>query len=80
MLIDMAKRAQGCKRTTIRFKTKRGKVVQFAGKTGAGCGPRPKPKTGHLRHYKAAMKTAAKYCKGKPRRAFLNCVATQLPR
>jgi hypothetical protein len=76
----MAKRAQGCKRTTIRFKTKRGKVIQFAGKSGAGCGPRPKPKTGHLRHYKIALGRAARACKGKTRRAFLNCVASGIPR
>lgn len=74
------KKAAGCKRTTIKFKTKRGKTVSFSGKSGNGCGPRPKPSTSHLRHFKSAMKTAAKHCKGKPRRAFLNCVSTQLPK
>jgi hypothetical protein len=79
----MAKRkrsTKACHRTTIKFKTKRGKTIAFSGKTGAGCGPRPKPKTGHLRHFKAAFKAAAKHCKGKPRGAFLNCMKTQTPR
>jgi hypothetical protein len=79
----MAKRkrsSSACKSTTIRFKTKRGKVVAFKGHSGDGCGPRPKPKTGHLRHYKTAMKAAAKHCKGKSRGAFLNCVSTQMPK
>jgi len=81
----MAKRrkksgSKKCVRTTIKFKTKRGKTISFTGKTGASCGPRPKPKTGHLRHFKASFKRAAKHCKGKPRGAFLNCMSTQIPR
>ena len=79
----MAKRkrsTKACSATTVRFKTKRGKTIAFKGHSGAGCGPRPQPKTGHLRHYKAAFKAAAKPCKGKPRGAFLNCMKTQTPR
>ncbi len=79
----MAKRrrsTKACTAKTIRFQTKRGKTISFKGHEGAGCGPRPKPKTGHLRHYKSALKTAAKHCKGKSRRAFLNCVSTQMPK
>lgn len=69
-----------CVRKTIRFKTKRGKTIEFTGKQGASCGPRPKPKTGHLRHYKASFKRAAKHCKGRSRGAFLNCMSTQMPK
>lgn len=69
-----------CVRTTIKFKTKRGKTISFTGKTGASCGPRPKPKTGHLRHFKSAFKSAAKHCKGRSRGAFLNCMSTQMPK
>lgn len=76
----MAKKAKGCKRGTIKFKTKRGKVIQFAGRVGSDCGPRKKPSTAHLKHYKSALARASKACKGKPRRAFLNCVASGLPR
>ena len=74
------KKPAGCKRRTIRFKTKRGKVIQFSGRSGASCGPRPKPSTAHLRHYKSAMRAAAKHCKGKPKQAFRNCIATQMPK
>lgn len=78
----MAKKSTSCKRTTIRFKTRRGKTIQFAGRQGPGCGPRPKPKTGHLRVYQQALASAARSCKRKNlgRRAFLNCVASAMPR
>ena len=76
----MAKRAAGCTRKRITFKTKRGKTISFTGRQGQSCGPRPKPKTGHLRAYKGYMASAARACKGKSRRAFLNCVASQFPR
>jgi hypothetical protein len=77
----MAKKAAGCTRKKIIIKNKRGKTVaEFMGRSGASCGPRPKPKTGHLRAWKARMKDAAKHCKGRPRQAFLNCVSTQFPR
>ncbi len=76
----MAKRAAGCTRKKITIKSKGGKVIaQFMGRQGKGCGPRPKPKTGHLRAYKEYMGEAAKACKGKPRRAFLNCVSSMFP-
>lgn len=72
----MAKRAAGCTRKKITIKSKRGKVIAtFMGRQGKACGPRPKPKTGHLRRYKEAMRTAAKSCKGQTRGKFLNCVA-----
>jgi hypothetical protein len=77
----MAKLAPGCKRQKITIKGKRGKVVAtFMGRKGKACGPRPKPKTGHLRHYKSAMKEIARSCKGKSRGAFLNCMASGLRR
>jgi hypothetical protein len=77
----MAKRAAGCTRKKIVIKGKRGRVVaEFMGRQGKACGPRPKPKTGHLRHYKAAMKEIARSCKGKSRGAFLNCMASGLRR
>lgn len=69
-----------CHITTIKFKTKRGKVISFKGHQGASCGPRKKPSTKHLKHWQLAMKAAAKHCKGKPAGAFRNCVATQIPR
>lgn len=68
-------RKSGCRRTTIKFKTKRGKVIEFAGKAGKDCGPRPKPKTGHLRPYKKEFARQAKVCKGRTRGAFLKCMS-----
>lgn len=67
-----------CRRGIVRFKTKRGKVVQFKGKTGPGCGPRPKPKTGHLAPYKRSLAQASKACKGLPGKSFRSCVATEM--
>lgn len=78
--LNMAKKAKDCTRKKITFKTKRGKTISFSGRQGAGCGPRPKPKTGHLSVFKKAMASAARSCKGKPRRAFLNCVASGMPK
>ena len=60
--------------------TKRGKTIEFSGRSGTSCGPRKKPSTAHLRHFKVAMARAARHCKGKPGQAFRNCVATQMPR
>lgn len=76
------KRSKACVKKTIRFKTKRGKVISFTGKQGASCGPRPKPKTGHLNVYKRALANAARSCKRKnlSRGAFLNCVSSGMPR
>lgn len=81
----MAKKAAGCKRTKIVIKSKRrkGKIVaEFMGRTGKDCGPRPKPKTAHLKPFQQAMASAARSCKKKhlKRGAFLNCVASQMPR
>lgn len=77
----MAKKGSGCTRKKIVIKRKSGKVVaSFMGRQGSGCGPRPKPKTGHLRHWKIAMKESARACKGKPRGQFLRCVASSMTR
>lgn len=78
----MAKKGTSCKRTTIKFKTKRGKPIQFAGRSGPGCGPRPKPKTSHLRVYQTALAAASRSCarKNLSRGPFLNCVASAMPR
>lgn len=72
----MAKLPAGCKRQKITIKKKSGKVIRtFMGRKGKACGPRPKPKTGHLRRYKETMATAARRCKGNSRGKFLNCVS-----
>lgn len=78
----MAKKGTSCTRTTIKFKTKRGRPIEFGGRKGPGCGPRPKPKTGHLRVYQTALAAASRSCKRKnlPRKSFLNCVASAMPR
>ena len=66
----------GCRVGTVRFKTRRGKTIAFHGKTGPGCGPRPKPSTRHLAPYKRALKAAAKSCKGLSKSQFQSCVAS----
>lgn len=71
------KKAAGCRQGTVVFKTKRGKTVKFAGRTGTDCGPRKKPSTAHLKHYKTAFGRAARSCKGNKGRAFQNCMITQ---
>jgi hypothetical protein len=75
-----AKKRGGCARNLISFTTKRGKRVEFPGHAGKTCGPRPKPKTGHLRHFKTEFGRAARHCKGRSRGAFLNCMSTQMPK
>lgn len=79
--------AAKCKRGTIRFKTKRGKTIQFMGRKGSDCGPRKKPSTGHLREFKSAMKSAAPGCKRKAkgsvavyRRCIGNAIKSATPR
>lgn len=83
------KRGGGCTRKKIVIKKKSGKVIaSFMGRQGSGCGPRKKPSTAHLRHYKSAFKDAVKSCKkaskkrsGKHgRSAFNNCIASAMPR
>ena len=71
-----------CRSGTIHFRTRRGKTVTFTGHHGKGCGPRPKPKTGHLKVWKEAMARAARHCKRQHlhAHAFRNCIATQIPR
>lgn len=79
----MAKKAAGCTRKKIVIRKKSGKIVaEFMGRTGKSCGPRPKPKTAHLRPYQQALASAARSCKRKnlSRGAFLNCVASAMPR
>jgi hypothetical protein len=67
-----------CRTGTVRFKTKRGKVVTFHGKSGPGCGPRKKSSTRHLAPYKSAMSRAAKACKGLKKNQFQSCVASAM--
>jgi hypothetical protein len=71
-----SKAAGSCGKRIIHFRTKRGKVVQFRGKSGPGCGPRPKPSTRHLAPYKRAMSKAARACKGS--KNFRRCVANRM--
>lgn len=68
----------GCTVKTITIKTRRGKVVRFRGKSGSGCGPRAKPRTGHLAPYKRAMASAARSCKGLRKNQFESCVASAM--
>jgi hypothetical protein len=71
-------RSASCRAGVVRFKTKRGKVVAFRGKTGPGCAPRKKPSTRHLARYKRALAAAARACKGKSAGAFRKCVAARM--
>lgn len=75
-----AKKRAGCAGHLVSFTTKRGKRIEFRGKLGKSCGPRAKPSTRHLSAYKTGFTRAAKSCKGRSRGAFLNCMATQIPR
>jgi hypothetical protein len=68
----------GCRTGIVRFKTKRGKVISFRGKTGAGCSPRKKPSTRHLAPYKRALAKASRACRGKHGRQFRSCVASKM--
>lgn len=72
------KASGGCRTGIVRFKTKRGKVVSFRGKTGANCAPRKKPSTRHLAPYKRKLAAAARACKGKSAGAFRRCVAARM--
>lgn len=75
-------RSKTCKRGTIKFTTKRGKTIEFQGRAGQSCGPRPKPKTSHLKPYQRQFATAARACSRKKLkgRAFLNCVGSHAGR
>jgi hypothetical protein len=73
-----ARGGSACRTGTVRFKTKRGKVVTFHGKTGPGCGPRKKASTRHLAPYKSALARAAKGCKGLKKNQFQSCVASAM--
>lgn len=55
-------KSKRCKVTTVKFKTKRGKVISFRGHQGTDCAPRKKPSTRHLAPWKAVMKKAAPQC------------------
>lgn len=69
-----------CRVTTVRFKTRRGRVVEFRGKKGPGCPPRRKPSTRHLAPYKRALAAAARACKGRRGATFRRCVAARMAR
>jgi hypothetical protein len=73
-----ARRGGTCRTGTVRFKTKRGKVVTFHGKSGPGCGPRKKASTRHLAPYKSALARAARACKGLKKNQFQSCVASAM--
>lgn len=73
-----SRKSHGCRTGIVRFKTKRGKVVSFHGKTGAGCAPRKKPSTRHLAPYKRKLAAAARACKGKSAGTFRRCVAARM--
>jgi hypothetical protein len=64
----------GCKGGIVRFKTKRGKVIEFKGKQGPSCGPRRKP-TPPPKRYRDEFARQAKACKGKSRGAFMSCMS-----
>jgi len=72
--------AAKCKRTTIKFKTKRGRTVAFTGHEGSGCAPRKKPSTRHLAPWKAVMKKASPQCAKsfKPGKQRQRCVKDAL--
>jgi len=63
----------GCKGGIVRFKTKRGKVIEFKGKQGPSCGPRRKP-TPPPKHFRVEFGRQAKSCKGGSRGQFLKCM------
>jgi hypothetical protein len=71
-------RGASCRSGIVRFKTKRGKVISFKGKTGPGCSPRRAPSTRHLAPYKRKLAAAARACKGKSAKAFRKCVAARM--
>lgn len=71
-------RITGCKSGTVRFKTRRGKVISFKGKQGPACGPRRKPSTAHLRPFKSMMRKASKSCAGKSLKPFRACVRVKM--
>jgi len=73
-----SRKGGSCHTGIVRFKTKRGKVIQFRGKTGANCSPRKKPSTRHLAPYKRKLAAAARACKGKSAGAFRKCVAARM--
>lgn len=69
-----SKKSYACKRGIVTFRSKRGKIISFKGKHGAGCAPRKKPSTRHLSSMKSAMKRVAKKCAGKKIGAFRSCM------
>lgn len=73
--------AKKCTTGTIRFKTKRGKVISFKGHKGSDCAPRKKPSTAHLREYKSVMKSAAPGCKRSARgnvKVYRRCIGNAI--
>lgn len=69
---------RGCSVGTISFRTKRGKRIEFRGRSGTSCGPRKKPSTRHLAVFKKAFKAAAKKCHQSSRKARNACVRAKL--
>lgn len=63
----------GCKGGVVRFKTKRGKVIEFRGNQGPSCGPRRKP-TPPPKRYRDEFARQARACKGSRRAGFLKCM------
>ena len=68
-----AHRSKTCKRAKIAFTTKRGKKIEFMGKAGKSCGPRPKPKAPPMR-YRKHFAAQARSCAGSSRAGFLKCM------
>jgi hypothetical protein len=66
-----AKAAKGCGVQTIRFKTKRGRAVEFKGRpggqtsSGGDCAPKRRNFSRSARLMQGAIRTAAKKCSGK---------------
>ena len=69
------KTPRACTTATVKFKTKRGKVISFKGHTGANCPPRKYKKPTHLRVYQEAFASGAHACAKKTSgAAFRKCV------
>ena len=66
----MAKKSKGCGVQTIRFKTKRGRVVSFRGRPGGQekndgtCSNKARHFSSEARAMQRAVRVAAKKCKG----------------
>jgi hypothetical protein len=63
----------GCKSGIVRFRSKRGKIIEFKGKQGPACGPRRKP-TPPPKRFRDAFARQARACKGSSHGAFIKCM------